>query len=282
MLDYFNLYNSKEQSKSKSRKKNKSSQHINFIGSSSKKINNQENIKPIEDKNVIENIIKNNMTIYSIYILSKYENNFSKIGIAKIGLYDKNNNEIFTLYSNANFNKDNNEEENVELNISNLEIDINEINNDNNYIQNEDELVMSGSHSNEFAKKYLSSKSKSFIKFSNNLTARVAARNLKNSPSYILALCPELLERFDKKNVIRDNYAVTDAISEEMESDTFTPRQSEKMDYSINKNTIDYNQSIHTNEYQVNNTLRNKDITDSSKFEYFLDKKEKIEKIETK
>jgi len=113
MLDYFNLNNSKEQSKSKSRKKNKSSQHINFIGSSSKKINNQENTKPTEDKNVIENIIKNNMTMYSIYILSKYENNFSKIGIAKIGLYDKNNNEIFTLYSNANINKDNNEEENI-------------------------------------------------------------------------------------------------------------------------------------------------------------------------
>ena len=185
-------------------------------------------------------------------------------------------NEDHNENNNTFDNKDNNEEENVELNISNLEIDINEINNDNNYIQNEDQLVISGSHSNEFAKKYLSSKSKSFIKFSNNLTARVAARNLKNSPSYILALCPELLERFDKKNIIRDNYAVTDAISEEMESDTFTPRQSEKMDYSINKNTIDYNQSIHTNEYQVNNTLRNKDITDSSKFEFFLDKIEQI------
>ena len=79
---------------------------------------------------------------------------------------------------------------------------------------------MSGSNLNEFAKKYLSSKSKSFIKFNNNLTARVAANNSKNSPSYMLALCPELLDGFDKKNIIKDNYAVTDAISEEMESDT--------------------------------------------------------------
>ena len=111
MMDDLNLNNSKEQSKSK--KKNKSLQHINFMGSSSKKVINQENIKSIEDKNIIENVIKNNMTMYSIYILSKYENNFSKIGIAKIGLYDKDNKEIFTLYSNANINKENNEEENI-------------------------------------------------------------------------------------------------------------------------------------------------------------------------
>ena len=100
---------------------------------------------------------------------------------------NENNNNIYD-------NNNNNEEENVELNISNLEIDINQINNDSNYIQNEDELAMSGENSNEFAKKYLTSKSKSFIKFNNNLTARVAAHNLKNSPSYMLALCPELLE----------------------------------------------------------------------------------------
>jgi hypothetical protein len=113
---------------------------------------------------------------------------------------NEKNNSVIINEDNQNNNQtlennDNNEEdENVELNISNLEIDINQINNDSNYIQNEDELAMSGENSNEFAKKYLSSKSKSFIKFNNNLTARVAAHNLKNSPSYMLALCPELLE----------------------------------------------------------------------------------------
>ena len=70
-------------------------------------------MKSIEDKNIIENVIKNNMTMYSIYIISKYEKNFSKIGISKIGLYDKNNNEISILYSNSNINIENNEEENV-------------------------------------------------------------------------------------------------------------------------------------------------------------------------
>ena len=107
-------------------------------------------------------------------------------------------------------NNNNNEEINVELNISNLEIDINQINNDSNYVQNEDELAMLGENSNEFAKKYLSSKLKSFIKFNNNLTIKVAANNLKNTPSYMLALCLEFIENFDKKNIIYDNYAVTE------------------------------------------------------------------------
>ena len=188
-------------------------------------------------------------------------------------------NEDYNENNSINENKDNNnedEEENVELNISNLEIDINQINNDNNYVENEDELVMQGSNSNEFAKKFLASKSKSFIKFNNNLTSRVAAHNLKNSPSYMLALCPELIEGLNKKNIIRDNYAVTDAISEEMESETFTPRQSEKIDYSTNKNTIDYNQSLNTNEYPVNNTLRNKEIKNSINLGLLLENKEQI------
>ena len=53
------------------------------------------------------------MTMYSIYIISRYENNFSKIGIERIGLYDKNNTEISILYSNVNINIDKNEEENI-------------------------------------------------------------------------------------------------------------------------------------------------------------------------
>ena len=105
------LNNSKTNSKSK--KKNKSSSHFNNKETSSKKSNNIEGIKFNEDKNIIENVIQNNMTMYSIYLISKYENNFKKIGIEKIGLYDKNNKEIFILYSNSNINKDNNEEENV-------------------------------------------------------------------------------------------------------------------------------------------------------------------------
>ena len=167
---------------------------------------------------------------------------------------------------NENNEEDDKEDSNVELNISNLEIDINEINEEDNN-QNEDDLTMLGPNSNEFAKKYLSSKSKSFIKFNNNLTARVTADSLKNSLSYMLALCPELMGGVDKKNLIKENYAATDVISEDIEAENFTPRQSEKVDESPpkkmneeNNNKNNYNKnSINTNDYLSNKTFRNKD-----------------------
>ena len=110
MIEELNLNDSKIKSKSKSKKKNKSSQHINFMATSSKKVPKSENIKFPEDKTIIENVIQNNMTMYSIYILSKYEKNFSKVGIERIGLYDKNNKGIFILYSNSNVDIENKEE----------------------------------------------------------------------------------------------------------------------------------------------------------------------------
>ena len=162
--------------------------------------------------------------------------------------------------NNEEENKEiNNEDDsNVELNISNLEIDINEINEETNNI-NEDELTLSKPSSNEFAKKYLSSKSKSFIKFNNNLTARAAANNLKNSMSYMLALCPELIGGIDKKNLIKENYAATDVISEDIEAENFTPRQSEKIDEISKEEKNKNNHSINTNEYLSNKTFRNKE-----------------------
>ena len=112
MLDELNLNNSKY-SKSKSKKKNKSSQHINFMAMSSKKSSKNKNNKFTEDKNIIENVVQNNMSMYSIYIISKYENNFAKIGIKNISLYDINNKEISILYSNSNINTENKDEDNI-------------------------------------------------------------------------------------------------------------------------------------------------------------------------
>jgi len=66
-----------------------------------------------------------------------------------------------------------------------------------------------------------------------------------------------------------------------MESDTFTPRQNERIDYSINKNTIDNNKSINTNDYQINNTLRNKEINNTN-FDFLFDTKENKEQITPK
>jgi len=56
-------------------------------------------------------------------------------------------------------------------------------------------------------------------------------------------------------------------------------RQSEKIDYSINKNTIE--KSIITNDYQINNTLRNKEINNTN-FDFLFDTKENKEQITPK
>jgi hypothetical protein len=258
---------------------NKENNSINKEKEENEKFNSKDFISVHLSKN--NNNIMNNFNFTNIVNDNNDNNNDENEKNNSVIINEDNQNNNQTLENNDN----NEEDENVELNISNLEIDINQINNDSNYAQNEDELVMSGSNSNEFAKKYLSSKSKSFIKFSNNLTARVAAHSLKNSPSYILALCPELLDGNDKKNLIKDNYEVTDAISEEMESETFTPRQSEKIDYSINRITIENNKSIYTNtnEYPANNTLRNKDISNNWNFGFlYKEKEEKKEQMTPK
>ena len=184
---------------------------------------------------------------------------------------NNSNNSVIINETDQEDKKEINEDDsnNVELNISNLEIDINEINEESN-TQNEEDFTNSVQNSNEFAKKYLSSKSKSFIKFNNNLTARVAANNSKNSMSYMLALCPELMGEVDKKNLIKENYAVTDAISEDIEAENFTPRQSEKYEEINIRNTIGEkninNESINTNNYLSNKTFRNREIKYSSNF----------------
>ena len=226
------------------------------------------NINEINITNIVKDDLekKDNLTNefdFCNIINDKYNENESNSNDENI----KNDNSIIIneMEEENNINNDENEDKNdsKELNISNLEIDINEIKEENS-TQNIDYLTLSESNSNEFAKKYLSSKSKSFIKFNNNLTARVAAHSINNSPSYMLALCPELLGGVDKKKLIKENYVAADAISEEIESDMLTPRQSEKIEEisikEIKEEKNKNNNSINAGDYLRNKTLRNKEI----------------------
>ena len=64
----------------------------------------------LKDK-IKENFSKNTIVLYTIYIISKYDEKCDKIGIKLIKLYDINKNEIDILFSNANenlFNDNNN------------------------------------------------------------------------------------------------------------------------------------------------------------------------------
>ena len=56
----------------------------------------------IDEKKTKENIFQNSLTMYSIYILSKYYKTCNKIGISKISIYDKNKKIIPIEYSNTN------------------------------------------------------------------------------------------------------------------------------------------------------------------------------------
>ena len=58
-----------------------------------------------EEDQIYNNIYQNSLTMYSIYILSKYYN-LDKIGLSQILIYDKNNNIIPVLYSNSNSEND--------------------------------------------------------------------------------------------------------------------------------------------------------------------------------
>ena len=80
--------------------------NTNLNNNDSKKDNVEEknNIKnmEIEEEQIFNNINQNSLTMYSIYILSKYNESYDKIGLSQIYLYDNKNIIIPVLYSNSN------------------------------------------------------------------------------------------------------------------------------------------------------------------------------------
>ena len=92
-----------------SKSDNNSISNNNFmeININKKKKENKQKIKIEVDENKInENISQNTLTMYTIYILSKYYSNCSKIGLLKIILFDKNGNNIPVICYNTNSNNE--------------------------------------------------------------------------------------------------------------------------------------------------------------------------------
>jgi hypothetical protein len=122
-------------------------------------------------------------------------------------------NENVQIQSEINLNKNN---ENAELNISNL---------DNSVEIHEDAEDISNSNVSDI-KQIISkyhAKSKSFIQLNNNLVARAAIDNNKNTQSYMMALYPELFRNNNNNNRISvNNYEVEDIIKEENENENNT------------------------------------------------------------
>jgi hypothetical protein len=147
---------------------------------------------------------------------NKYSNNNNTNEIIENLKENKNNKKIQKeIIENNIFNDDENkdeDEEDVKLNISNLDIDVEQMNDEmGEEINSKNELPLQLDNINN------NCNCKSFIQFNNNLSIKLAAEKSKNTPSYLLALCPKLYMGYNKKNKIIENYAVNDAISEEME-----------------------------------------------------------------
>ena len=169
---------------------------------------------------------------------NKFSNNINANEINENLKENKNNKKIEKeIIENNTFNGDENkdkdeDEEDVKLNISNLDIDVDQMN---------DEIGEESNSRNELPLQLNNINNhynfKSFIQFNNNLSIKLAAEKSKNTPSYLLALCPKLYMGYNKKNKIIENYAVNDAISEEMESDTLTPKNSKTKNSFEEKNT---------------------------------------------
>ena len=173
--------------------------------------NNNINITETNEKNEINKNNKNNNNNKKEVL----ENNFFSEN-SKFNIIDDNKEENEP------------EEEDVKLNISNLEIDIEQMNEETN---------KESKQKNEIPVKNIQKNYKSFIQFNNNLSFKLAVEKSKNTPSYILALCPNLFRGINKKKIIKENYAVNDAISEEMDSDTLTPKNSKNKNSFDEKNT---------------------------------------------
>ena len=129
---------------------------------------------------------------------------------------------INVFQDNDNNEETEKEDDNVKLNISDLDIDLNKIN------QDLDEKDIQQSY-----------KKSSFIQFNNNLSLKLASEKSNNTPSYMLALCPKLFLTKNKKDLIKENYAVNEPITEEVDSDSKTPRTS-KYKISLEENNTKY------------------------------------------
>jgi len=244
------------------------------------------------DKDVISEIKVESNRINEIKKNFIYDNNIRTLDCSPIisnnTLFNENNN----YYNNSSTNNSNNnsiinrDSQEKEVNISNLEndsIDNIIINNENNNIEEDyinlnkdnDKLVSKSLYNydhdddnnisnkeerkikeeNEYAIKYLSSSSDSFVQLDNHLVAKAKAQGGQMTESYYQALFPELALKCDK-SLKQKNYEVTEIIKEEREIDS----PFNKNNYFSKKNS-----KISRISLDRNLTLKNGTFIDKSK-----------------
>ena len=133
------------------------------------------------------------------------------------------------------------------MNISNLDIDLN---------QRKQDLEEKNNNQRNYKKSF-------FIQFNNNLSLKLSSEKSNNTYSYILALCSKLFLSKNKKDLIKENYAVNEPISEEVDSDSKTPNNS-KYKISLEENITKYST-------KEKNSDRNKKFIDDSEENSYTD-----------
>jgi hypothetical protein len=227
------------------------------------------------DKNFLNSRKHYSLTNPNILPCIPFSNPFSKNNTidANHDLDNNTKNEIPQNINKNNINQDlilgnsndhnniieNEDEEDIKLNISNLEIDIENIN------DKAEEEANSSKSENPITNIHQSFNS--FIQFNNNLSFKLAAEKTKNTPSYMLALCPKLYMGLNKKKIIKENYAVNDAISEEMDSDTLTPKNSK------NKNSIEEKNTKYSTKEKYSDRNKKQNEFESEDGSYEIEKK---------
>lgn len=257
-------------------------------------------------------------------IISSNNNNLNNVinfdcSSAVSNIVNENNN----YYNNSSTNNSNNnslmykDSQEKEINISNLdndsldEIIINKSNNQeeeendrkimtNNlfdYDKDDDNITTKEEHKlreeNEFALKYLTSSSDSFVQLDNNLVARAKAQGGDITDSYFQALFPQL-SLDTNKSLKTKNYEVIETIKEEKEietplrikNDNYNSRHSKVINKGSRGN-IDLNMHINTHNNNYNNNHNNSvhkilKKSPDKKYNYRLYKKNSVSKIKKK
>ena len=86
----------------------------------------------IDEKKILDNISENSITMFSIFILTKYNDNYNKIGLSKIRVLDITNNEIPIICYNSNAEYDSGKLFNTKMNNNMKKNDNNQGNNEYN------------------------------------------------------------------------------------------------------------------------------------------------------
>ena len=206
--------------------------------------NNLNNKTKLDNSSAVSNIVNENTNYYNNSSTNNSNNNSTLFKDSQEKEINISNLDNDSIDDDIIINKE--DEYNTKMSTTNIfdydkddKDDFNLINKEENKIKEE----------NEFALKYLSSSSDSFVQLDNHLVARAKAQGGDMTDSYLQALFP-LLSLDNNKSLKNKNYEVTDIIKEEKEIDTPLRKKNHN-----SKNSKDIIDDINNIDNDCNNSI---------------------------